>query len=275
MRPPGGPVTHDGLLPVSVEVRQKEKHGGVARLHDPLQNLADLLGPQTSCERLPRDAAPDGSADRAATQTNLGIACAQRANGNRPQNWKSAIAGFEDAPSGLTRERNHGVALPTSRDVRENDRSQELTRLRDSLQELTDLLAPQRNRESAPRREKVPEEDPGWEDPGSATARMKLGLAYARRDDGDRSQNWEVAVAAFEAALSELTRERDPDQWATARMNLGVAYRDRLVGDRSDNLKRAICAIEDSLSVWTRGRNPEQWAAARMNLGIAYWECHA
>src|ERR1700720_2377509 len=231
MRPPGGPVTHDGLLPASVEVRQKEKHGGVARLHAPLQNVADLLGPQTSCERLPRDAASDGSADRAATQTILGIACAQRANGNRPQNWKLPIAGFEDAPSGLTRERNHGVALPTSRDVRDNDRSQELTRLRDSLQELTDLLAPQRNRESAPpRREKVPEEDPGWEDPGwedpgwedpgSATARMKLGLAYARRDDGDRSQNWEMAVAAFEDALSELTRERDPDQWATARMNL-------------------------------------------------------
>ena len=270
MRPPGGPVTHDGLLPASVEVRQKEKHGGVARLHDPLQNLADLLGPQTSCERLPRDAAPDDSADRAATQTNLGIAGAQRANGNRSQNLKLAIAGFEDAPSGLTRERNHGVALPTLRDVRDNDRSQEFARLRDSLQELTDLLEPQRNRESAPRREKVPEEDPGW-----ATARMKLGLAYAQRDDGDRSQNWEMAVAAFEDALSELTRERDPEQWATARMNLGVAYRDRLVGDRSDNLKRAICAIEDSLSVWTRERNPEQWAAARMNLGIAYWECHA
>jgi hypothetical protein len=258
MRPPGGPVTHDGLLPASVEVRQKEKHGGVARLHDPLQNLADLLGPQTSCERLPRDAAPD---DRAATQTNLGIAGAQRANGNRSQSLKLAIAGFEDAPSGLTRERNHGVALPTSRDVRDNDRSQELTRLRDSLQELTDLLAPQRNCESAPSREKVPEEDPGWEDPGWedpgwATARMNLGLAYARRDDGDRSQNWEMAIAAFEDALSELTRERDPDQWATARMNLGVAYRDRLVGDRSDNLKRAISAIEDSLSVWFSCRSP-------------------
>jgi hypothetical protein len=100
MRAPGGSVTHDDLLPVSVEVRQKEKHGGIARLHDPLQNLAGLLGPQTSCERLPRDAAPDDSADRAATQTNLGIACAQRANGNRSQNLKLAIAGFEDPPPG-------------------------------------------------------------------------------------------------------------------------------------------------------------------------------
>jgi hypothetical protein len=66
-------------------------------------------------------------------------------------------------------------------------------RLRDSLQELTDLLEPQRNRESAPRREKAPEEDPDW-----ATARTNLGLTYAQRDDGDRSQNWEIAIAAFE-----------------------------------------------------------------------------
>jgi hypothetical protein len=45
MRPPGGPVTHDGLVPVSVEVRQKEKHG--AGLHDcttPSKTLQISLG---------------------------------------------------------------------------------------------------------------------------------------------------------------------------------------------------------------------------------------
>jgi hypothetical protein len=84
-----------------------------------------------------------------------------------------------------------------------------------------------------------------------------------------------MAIAAFEDALSVLTRERDLEQWPTARMNLGVAYRDRLVGDRSDNLERAICSLQDSLSAWTRERNREQWAAARMNLGIAYWERRA
>ena len=101
MRPPGEPVTCDDLLPISVEVRHKGKQGRVGQLHDPLQNLADLLGPQTSREGLPyRDAAPDGNADRAAAQTKLGIACAQRATGDRPQNWKLAIAGLEDAPPG-------------------------------------------------------------------------------------------------------------------------------------------------------------------------------
>jgi hypothetical protein len=205
-------VTCDDLLPISVEVRHKGKQGGVAQLLDPLQNLADLLGPQTSREGLPyRNAALDGSADRAASQTKLGIACAQRPNGDRPQNWNLTIAGFEDAPSGLTRDRNHDLALPTSSDVKDKDRGQEFAQLRDSLQELTDLLAPQRNREGAPQRQTAPEEDPGW-----ATARMNLGLAFAQRDDGDRSQNWEMAIAAaFEDALSVLTRERDPEQWAT------------------------------------------------------------
>ncbi len=267
----GEPVTCDEPPPTSIEARHKDRYRGFARLHDPLQELTDLLGPHTSREGLPhRDAASDGSADRAATQTKLGIACAQRPNGDRPQNWKLAIAGVEDAPSVSTRERSHEVTLPKSSDVGDNDRSQGLARLRNSLEELTDLIQPQRNRESAPRREKAPEEDSDW-----ATVRMNLGLTYAQRDDGDRSQNWEMAIAAFEDALSALTRECDPEQWATARMNLGVAYRDRLAGDRSGNQDQAIGAFEDALSVWTRERNPELWAAARMNLGIAYWERHA
>jgi hypothetical protein len=203
---------------------------------------------------------PDGSADPAAIQTKLGIACAQRANGNRPENLKLAFAGFEDALSGLTRERNHGVALPTSRDVRDNDRSQELTRLRDSLQELTDLLAPQRNCESAPRREKVPEEDPGWEDPGWATARMNLGVAYRDRLVGNRSDNLKRAICAIEDSLSVWTRERNPEHWAAARMNIGITCWQGIAGYRSENRERAIGAFADALSVWTRETNPEGWA---------------
>ena len=166
-------------------------------------------------------------------------------------------------PSGLTRERNHEVALPTSRDVRDNDRSQELTRLRDSLQELTDLLAPQRNCESAPSREKVPEEDPGWEDPGWATARMNLGVAYRDRLVGDRSDNLKRAICAIEDSLSVWTRERNPEEWAATHMNFGMAYRERFAGHRSENRKRAIACFENALSVWTRKRHPKEIAAAR------------
>jgi MFS transporter, FSR family, fosmidomycin resistance protein len=105
-----------------------------------------------------------------------------------------------------------------------------------------------------------------------AAARTRHGLACAQRLDGDRSENWEQAIAAFEDALSIWTRTRNPEKWAAGRMNLGVAYRERLAGNRSGNREWAIAAFEDALSVWTCKRNPEEWAGACLNLGIAYWE---
>src|SRR5271156_225806 len=119
MRTPGGPVTRDDVLPTSSEVRDKDRQGGFARLHNPLRELADLLGSQKSLEGLPyRDEAPAGNADSAATRTKLGLARAERPNGDRSQNWELAISAFEDASSVLTRERNHEGVLPNSSDVR-------------------------------------------------------------------------------------------------------------------------------------------------------------
>ena len=39
-----------------------------------------------------------------------------------------------------------------------------------------------------------------------AGARTKLGFAYAQRSEGDRSENWELAIAAFTDALSARSR---------------------------------------------------------------------
>jgi MFS transporter, FSR family, fosmidomycin resistance protein len=105
-----------------------------------------------------------------------------------------------------------------------------------------------------------------------ATARTKLGFAYAQCSEGDRSENWELAVATFTEALSARSRAANPEEWAAANANLGVAYRERVAGDRSENQERAITAFEDALAVLTREGNPEEWASARMNLGIAWWE---
>ena len=105
-----------------------------------------------------------------------------------------------------------------------------------------------------------------------AAARTNLGFAYAQRSEGDRSENWELAIAAFTEALSVRSRAANPEEWAAASANLGVAYRERVAGDRSENQERAIAAFEDALAVWTREGNPEEWASARMKLGIAWWE---
>jgi MFS family permease/tetratricopeptide (TPR) repeat protein len=159
-------------------------------------------------------------------------------------------------------------------DVRGNDGSrkfaqQEVWRLRRSFQELAELLGPPPRppSEDSPHRDNPPNQNSDW-----AAARTQIGLAYAQRAGGDQSQNWELAIAAFNDALSVWTRESNPEDWAAACASLGVAYRERSTGDRSDNQERAVRAFEDSLSVWTREHNPEEWAAARMNFGIAYWE---
>ena len=160
-----------------------------------------------------------------------------------------------------------GTVLPTSTAVEENGGKQGLVEVRSSLRELTVLLEPQSDHEASARREEPPDETAD-----EAIAQANLGLLYAQRAEGDRSQNWELAIAAFEDALSALTRESNPEEWAAAQMHLGVAYRDRLAGDRSENQERAIRAFENCLLVWMCKRYPEQWAAARMNLGIACWE---
>jgi MFS family permease len=160
--------------------------------------------------------------------------------------------------------------LPTSIDVREDDGRRGPARPHDSLHEHTGQLGQRQNcgAQSPPLWDKADEGNlDEW-----ATARTNLGLAYAQRHEGDRSENWELAIAAFEEVLSVRKRAGNPEDWAAARMNLGVAYRERLAGERSENQERAITAFEDALSVWTRERDPEGWAAARLNLGIAFWE---
>lgn len=159
-----------------------------------------------------------------------------------------------------------GSVVPTPSSVREDDGTRSLARPRHALDGLTGAPALYRNSlvQTPPPRESKSDD---W-----ATARMECGLARAQRLDGDRSENWELAIADFKDALSVWTRESNPERWAAARMNLGVAYRERLAGDRSENQEQAVAALEDALSVWTCERYPEEWGGACLNLGIAYWE---
>jgi hypothetical protein len=59
-----------------------------------------------------------------------------------------------------------------------------------------------------------------------------------------------LAIAAFEDALSGLTRQHNPEEWAETHMHLGVAYRDRLGGGRSDNQERAMQLCASSSANW-------------------------
>jgi hypothetical protein len=81
-----------------------------------------------------------------------------------------------------------GVVAPTSIDNREGDARPTLARLSE---------APSREREPSLQDGADPAVAEDW-----ATARTNLGFAYAQRSEGDRSENWELAIAAFTDALS-------------------------------------------------------------------------
>jgi CHAT domain-containing protein len=103
-----------------------------------------------------------------------------------------------------------------------------------------------------------------------AQAQMNLALAYSFRIRGDRADNLELAIPAFEAVLQVNTREAMPFEWARAQMNSATAYLDRIRGDRANNLELAIAAYEAVLEVRTREAMPVEWATAQMNLANAY-----
>ena len=53
---------------------------------------------------------------------------------------------------------------------------------------------------------------------------MNLATAYSDRIRGDRAENLEQAIAAYQQALEVMTRQAMPVEWATVMMNLANAY---------------------------------------------------
>jgi tetratricopeptide (TPR) repeat protein len=99
---------------------------------------------------------------------------------------------------------------------------------------------------------------------------MNLGTAYQNRIRGERAENLEEAIAAYNRALQISTREDFPQDWAMTQMNLGNAYKDRIRGERAENLEEAIAAFNRALQIYTRDSFPREWAGTQGNLGLAY-----
>ncbi|MCZ8118740.1 MAG: CHAT domain-containing protein [Microcystis sp. LE18-22.4A] len=103
-----------------------------------------------------------------------------------------------------------------------------------------------------------------------AITQNNLGVAYSSRIRGERADNLELTIAAYNLSLEVYIRETFPYEWARSQNNLGAAYSDRIRGERADNLELAIAAYNLSLEVYTREAFPYEWARSQNNLGIAY-----
>ena len=87
---------------------------------------------------------------------------------------------------------------------------------------------------------------------------------------GDRAENLERAIAAYNAALEVRTRTNFPIRWARIHIGLANAYANRVRGDRAENLERAISAYSAALKVYTRADFPVRWAMTQKNPGAAF-----
>lgn len=103
------------------------------------------------------------------------------------------------------------------------------------------------------------------------TALNVLGAALAtlgaRETDTTRL---EQAVDTYRAALTKLTQDRVPLDWAATQNNLGIAL--STLGQReagTARLEQAVTAYRAALTECTQGRVPLGWATTQNNLGTA------
>ncbi|MEG4171473.1 MULTISPECIES: CHAT domain-containing protein [unclassified Microcoleus] len=87
---------------------------------------------------------------------------------------------------------------------------------------------------------------------------------------GNKASNMEIAIAAYNLALTIYTREAFPVDWAMTQHNLGTTYSNRILGEKAENIEQAIAAYDRALTVLTSEDFPVEWAMTQHNLGNAY-----
>ncbi|NJO66091.1 MAG: CHAT domain-containing protein [Leptolyngbyaceae cyanobacterium RM1_405_57] len=87
---------------------------------------------------------------------------------------------------------------------------------------------------------------------------------------GERAENIEQAIDAYEQALIVRTRQALPVDWANTMVNLANAYSKRVCGERADNIEKAIANYEKALTVVTHQKMPIARAHILNNLAVAY-----
>lgn len=103
-----------------------------------------------------------------------------------------------------------------------------------------------------------------------AKVQHHLGNAFSTRNYGERAENLEHAIQAFEASLAVYTPVTSPEEWATTQYSLATAYAQRIRGNRRENIEKAIAACEAAFTIRTREAFPFDWAITQNNLAIAY-----
>jgi CHAT domain-containing protein/tetratricopeptide (TPR) repeat protein len=103
-----------------------------------------------------------------------------------------------------------------------------------------------------------------------AVLQVELGNSYLHYLQGDRAENLEQAIAAYQQVLTVVNRQVMPVEWAQTMHNLASAYYNRIRGDRAENLEQAIECDQQALIVRTKQAMPVEWAMTTVNLSSTY-----
>ena len=99
---------------------------------------------------------------------------------------------------------------------------------------------------------------------------VNFGNLISAYPAGDKSNNMELAIVAYQAAIKVYPPTTFPRDWAIIQSNLGNVYRDRVVGSRQENVEQAIATYQLALEVITPEKYAYVWGNTQRNLGIAY-----
>ncbi len=81
-------------------------------------------------------------------------------------------------------------------------------------------------------------------------------------------KQWDAALEDLQKALTVLTPERTPKEWAIAQRELGSTYEMCMWGDREENQRRAREHFALAQTIFSPTSTPQDWAIMRMNHGL-------
>ena len=103
-----------------------------------------------------------------------------------------------------------------------------------------------------------------------AQTMMNLATAYSNRIRGDRAENIEQAIAAYQQSLTVRTQTAMPVEWAHHHDEPGDRLLQRIRGDRAENIEQAIVAYQQCLTVMTQSALPVDGQTSHESTWAAY-----
>jgi CHAT domain-containing protein/tetratricopeptide (TPR) repeat protein len=97
-----------------------------------------------------------------------------------------------------------------------------------------------------------------------------VGLGHAQLTSGEREENLERAIAAYERATELFARQSAPEEVARTQSGLAEVLVERIRGDRAENIEKAIALHEAALAVLTREAFAGDWTFTQISLAQAY-----